>query len=307
LGSALDRLIPINLMRKYIFIAVIWVFFDITLIGAARLLSAQSSKVGDTSIIEQLSKVEYSDWQAKDKVLKDILSQKSILSEIEKDKLIEIFEQESRFEEDYVDRLRKQGVSLNDAIDKFDTEYRQKGYGNYFVEFAILISSFKNTKLIPSLLRAYYYYGGAIGPTIIIGMGEDAIEPLLECLNSKDRVVRDTSYEVLCGWVNAPVKAEDYTITRDMVIKDKRTLERIKVLFLKALSDKDIDVRSAAVEGLGAFPDEGVIKSLEEVAQHDPHSYYSKYEKKMKYPIREDAVKTIEIIKTKMKNRTETK
>jgi HEAT repeat protein len=155
-------------------------------------------------------------------------------------------------------------------------------------------------RAIPGLLRALHYYGGEIVPTHVIGIGEEALEVLLGFLNSEDRTLRNESYGVLSGWVNAPVKAEDYAITKGMAIKDKQTLDRIKVAFLKALNDKDMDVRSAAVYGLAAFPDETVIKSLEEVAKSDPYSFYSKYENKVKYPIREDAKRTIEKIRNKM-------
>jgi len=67
------------------------------------------------------------------------------------------------------------------------------------------------------------------------------------------------------------------------------------------LHNESTAVRSSAVFGLGAFPEDIVMRELEDVLNNDPYSYYSKYEDKVKHPIREDAKRTIEKLKAKMK------
>jgi hypothetical protein len=109
--------------------------------------------------------------------------------------------------------------------------------------------------------------------------------------------LKNTALFVLSVWVNAPITAEDYSITEDMRIKNQTMLAKIKDAFLIALNDKDADARSSAVFGLSAFPEDKVIKALEEVAKSDP--YYPNYEKG--YPLRNEAKKSIDKIKAKMR------
>ena len=252
-------------------------------------------------LLETLTKVEHSSWREKDIVIRKIQSSQIKVLESEKSQLMEMFEKESKFQDEYVTNLRSQGYSVNEAMDKFTQEIGWGKYLGYFGNFATLISSFKDVRAIPSLLRGLQQYGGAVVPTHIIALGEEAVKPLMDLIDSKDRTLSTMSFAVLATWVNAPIASEDYAITKEMAMKNPTVLERIKTIFLNALHDKNIDVRSSAVYGLKAFPEDMVLRELEEVAKNDPYSFYSTYEKKMTYPIREDATKSIKKIKEKMK------
>ena len=277
--------------------------FNVSFIGKTLALEKE-----EQGLLRLLQKTERSNWQEKDKIIrkwnKEIRQRRLQLSDDEKTKLIEMFEKESKFQEEYINNLKKQGFSDSKARNKFLYEYRKKGYyADYFINFALLVYSFKDTRAIPSLLKGLHYYGGAIVPTHIIAIGEDAVEPLIELLTSEDKTLRNTAFAVLATWVNAPIVTEDYSIDESLSIKDAKLLDRIKISFTKALHDKESEVRRRAVGGLGAFPEEEVIRELEEVSKNDPYSYYSEYEKKTKYPVRVGAKRTIEKLKTKMKNR----
>lgn len=233
------------------------------------------------------------------KILSEVKENKIQVSDKTKKTLIDAFEKESLSREAHVGMLKKQGIAENIARQKAYSDLGGKEYVRYYGDFATLISSFKDIRTIPSLLRGLNDYGGTVVPTHIITIGEDAVAPLINTLSSNDRVLRNMSFFVLSVWVNAPVVSEDYTVDESMSIKNINQLERIKKSFLGALKDKDVDVRSRAIYGLAAFPDDAVINDLESVAKSDP--YYSEYEKR--YPLREEADKSIEKIKTKIKNK----
>ncbi len=253
------------------------------------------------NLIETLNKAEHSKWREKNIVIRKVQEDREKLLESEKAKLVEMFEKESKFQDEYVDNLRRKGFSINDAIDKFDQEVGRQEYRKYFGTFADLISSFKDIRAVPSLLRGLFHYDGVVVFTYVISMGEIAVKPLMNLTNSEDRVLRIEAFAVLSKWINAPISGEDYEITEEMAIKNPIYRERIKTLFLEVLRDEDIDVRSSAVFGLRAFPDDTVLRELEKVAASDSYSYYSTYEKKMIYPIREDALRSVEKIKEKIR------
>ena len=256
------------------------------------------------NLLETLQRVENSDWREKAKVINEITKNNLNLSAPEKEKLILIFDKESKFQEEYIEDQKRRGLSLVNATDKFHKEAGTREYWTYFREFAEIISSFKEKKTIPSLLRGVCNFVGEGNFAIyIIDMGEKAIEPLIDLVDSKDKVLRTKSLSVLQQWAQAPIQTEDWGLTEDQAIKDKVLLNKIKNIFLRVLRDKDIDIRSAAVYGLKAFPEEDVIKALEDVAKNDPWAFSTKFDPEIRYPIREDALRSIEKIKEKMKNR----
>ncbi len=251
----------------------------------------------------ELFKREYSlDREKRQKILTELHQGKIKISNDLKTELIDMFLKESRFQEEYIDMQKKQGVSESKAREKFHQEYEiGKGYKEYYLGFAGLVASFKEIRAIPGLLYGLNLYGGAIVPTHIIRIGESAVEPLLEIAKSKDSNLKSMALFVLSVWVNAPKATEDYSITEEMAIKDTKLLYKLKNFFLKALHDKDERVRSSAVYGLGAFPEISVMRELEEIAKSDPYSFYNKFTNKTEYPIREDAKRSLEKLKAKMK------
>lgn len=230
-------------------------------------------------------------------VLREVKENKIKVSDEAKTTLIDAFEKESLSRQEYTRKLKEQGLSENVARQKSYRELGGKEYVRYYGDFAALISSFKDIRTIPSLLRGLNDYGGTVVPTQIIAIGEDAVGPLITASQSSDSVMKRMSIFVLSIWVNAPLVTEDYVVNENMSIKDQKLINKIKIVLVEALHDSDVDVRSRAIFGLGAFPDETVIKELEKAAINDP--YYSEYEKG--YPLRDDAKKSIEKIKAKLK------
>ena len=274
----------------------IFILFFCVFYSNASLADSNDAK----NILSRLEKAQKSDWKERQKEIIDINKSRRKglkLNDIEKKKIIDMFDDESNFQEQYIKKMQNKGLSYDRALDDFAANYRKKGYVKYYGEFAGLVSSQKDVRATPSLLKGLHYYGGAIVPSHITNLGEGAVEPLLNLAKSKDRATKVTAYSVLAKWVNAPIKREDYSITEEMSIRDKSLLNRIKSLFLKSLHDKDMDIRSASVYGLGAFPESIVLEKLEEVAKKDP--LYSKYSKT--FLIREDAEIVIKKIKEKMK------
>lgn len=283
-------------MNKFLYILIccsMCTLVSITTIAAPDKMTQQTQGKNTLKLLEN---VEHSTWQEKDNVLREIQLEKRPLSDVEKKKLLEMFDEESKFQQEYLDSLKKRGLSINEAYDKFGAEYLKKGYLNYFSNYTNYIYTLKDVSAIPSILRGLHYYGGAIVPTHVIGIGESAVQPLLDLLGSQDKILRNTAFFVLSVWVNAPMAAEDYSINNNMLITDSSKLSSIKTSFLEAINDKDSDVRLSIVYGLGAFPDEIVLRKLEDIANNDP--YLTKYSKK--YQIREEAKKSIKKIKAKL-------
>lgn len=210
--------------------------------------------------------------------------------------LIGEFDKESRLKPAFVALKRKEGLSLSQALSAADRKYRTNEYKSYFLSFARLISNFQDKRAVPALLRSISEYGPEISPSNITMIGDVAIGALLESAKSNEAEVKRTAYYVLGVWVKGPFSSEDYKISKAMGIKHK---QQIRKMFIEALNDEDIDVRSIAVSGLESFPDDEVVKKLEKVAEEDPYSYYSKRKNINKYPIRKDAQNILERIKMK--------
>ena len=288
-------------MKKLIYILVICFLSSLIGIGAPQ---AAENKSGDTksiNIMELLQKMQVSSWQERNKMLSEIRSNIPGLSDAEKTLLIEIFDKESRFYGEYVQKLKDEGLTLSKAMDRFDREYNNKGYFSYIVDFASLASSLKDTRVIPGLLRGLNNYGGAILPSHITSIGKDIIPPLIDLVNSKERVLKDMAFFLLTLLVKAPMQAEDYSLPDNIAIKDAELLEKLKTIFINALHDEDPGFRRSAIYGLEAFPEQEVIEALEEVAKNDPHYYM--YDGKKKYSVRREARSTIRILKEKIQNK----
>ena len=277
-------------------------FFIIFTVAFLYIDNCYAGKELKLNFLETLQKVENSDWREKAKVISEIRTTNPKLSDAEKGKLILIFDKESKFQEEYIEDQKKRGLSPVDANYKFYDEVGTREYWTYFREFTEIISSFKEKKAIPSLLRGVRYFVGEGNFAIyIIDMGEQVIETLIELTNSNDKVLRTTSFSVLAQWVQAPIQTEDWGLTEDQVINDKALLSSIKKVFMNGLQDKDTGIRRQAVYGLKAFPEEDVVKALEDIAKNDPYEFH--YEQKTEHPIREEALWSIEKIKEKMKNK----
>lgn len=247
-------------------------------------------------LVNKLKHTEYTKGEEKGKIVKEIVKEKGKLSNAMKSELIRIFENEFAFREKYFDDLKAKGFSVDKASNQVYKVFHKREHIRYYADFAELISSFKDKRGVPGILKGIRYYGPAIHPGAIALMGDGAAKALLNATKSNDKVLKDMAFFVLSVWVNAPIFAEDYSIPEELRIKDKNLLDKIKASFLEGLHDKTINVRSSAVYGLGAFPENDVVTELEKIRKDDP--YFSKYSKK--YPIREDAQKAIEKIKPQL-------
>lgn len=284
-----------NMKKMMIFI------LSVHIINMLFISNAFSKEAASEDYIEKITKVENAKWEDREELINEIQLKKSKLTEIEKNKIIDVFNKESSFQEKYINSIKQHGFTINEALDRFNDEYGKKGYARYFINFTKFISAFHDVRTISGLLRAIHDYGGAIVPTQVINMGDRAIEPLLTLTNSDDRTLKNTAMFVLSVWVNAPKVTEDYSLTKDMVVKDKKLLNSIKATFIDKLHDADVDVRSRAVYGLSAFSEEIVIRELEEVSRNDPYLYYNKYSKRTEYPVRDSARRSVEKLKSKIR------
>ncbi|MCK4846494.1 MAG: hypothetical protein KAS88_02395 [Deltaproteobacteria bacterium] len=209
-------------------------------------------------------------WQDRSEVLNEVLyGQLEIPSEL-KDKFIELIKEESVFEEKFVKNWIKTGLSEHEARVYFIQKYYKDGYMQYYSELSAVVSSFKDVRVVPFLLKGIYYGGGAVVPTHVINIGEGAVNPLFDAMRSDDMLMKRESVFVFSVWVNPPRDSDDYGVSEEMLITDSETLEKIKTAFLEALGDSDERVRVHAVYGLGAFPEDIVISRLEEIAKNDP-------------------------------------
>lgn len=262
--------------------------------GLFSIAGALFAKEKDQNLISKLKSTDYSKGEEKQKIIKDISHRKRKLTDAMKSELIGIFDNEFVIREKYIEDLKSKGLSVQEANDEALKVFHNKVIIKYYAELAALIASFKDSRGVPSLLRGIGYYGPSINPGTVASMGEGVVEILLNTAKSDEKMLKNMAFFVLSVWVNAPVFAEDYSITEDMRINDKHLLNKIKLSFLEGLRDSDIDVRSHAVYGLGAFPEKIVIDALEKVATEDT----GYYEESKEYPVRGDAQKALKKIKS---------
>ncbi len=125
--------------------------------------------------------------------------------------------------------------------------------------------------------------------------GEAVVPMLLELATSDIAPDRGNAVGVL-GEI---LKVEKYRLTR----LPAETLEQVEQALIMGTSDEDIGVRILAVRSLGKGGNKDTVQLLERVAQSDPAAIPADAGKN-RYPVREEAMKAIRLIKSEEKRKT---
>jgi hypothetical protein len=186
--------------------------------------------------------------------------------------------------------IRKNGNSSNEMRDALvrllsrETAYvgihpeLSEEFYSYYADLVWAVCSLRDPKSLDALLGVIT--NGNIVTSAIASFGGGAMKPVIDLLDNRDELVRDSAVEVLSEMLNPENRR---------TASSSEAREVIKVALLRASSDQSHYVRLTAVEALVKLGDAEGIRVVENIARTDPAdaSQYGGVEGF--YPVREAA------------------
>ncbi len=263
-------------MSKYLIVAIV-VFFAAFVCAEPGKDNPSSEKRNDNQVKRWVEKAKGGKWKEKHEAIKALKRMKGKISKEDKGVLMEVYDKETQFERNFTLGKMNEGHTLREASLMFEEQYGSKGYHRYYNDFSFFVKTLASKENVESLLKGMVFAGPSItSADVIKATGDEGPELLLELLESDDPYVRSGAFSVLSMWVRAPVYAEDYTISEEYIIEDKKILKELRKLFIDAIKEKKYAKnfsRASALHGLSAFDDDEVLHLLEKVLEetHKKH------------------------------------
>lgn len=178
------------------------------------------------------------------------------------------------------ENLRHESARRRHAVGIFSEECT-----NFYGDLIGAVASLKDERSVNAALGAITT--GSMATGILLEFPEDALDPVLEKQKLNDPLVRASAVFVLSEMV------ENARTNKSAKALDESSIEKIRKGLLQGAHDEKFYVRRSAVDGLGALGDPESVRELERLVSSDPYKDYSKDEKRVRYPVREAAQKSL--------------
>jgi HEAT repeat protein len=260
---------------------MLFTFIATFIIGIA---SAVSQESGGPSLLSQL----HSDnWQQRAAAVDKLIENRHARMPDEvKNALLDLLDRENA--------LIESTLRESNGVEGVSVKYGE-GYSEYYSTLAGAVdqSADYNDKRTLGILVHSSYSPDSPFAAKLASQGEVVIPMLLDLANSDLAAYRSKGLGVL-GEI---LKVEKYRLSR----LPAETLEQVEQALIKGTGDEDVGVRMLAVRSLGLAGDKDTVQLLERIAQSDPAAIPAGGAAKSKYPVREEALKAISLIKKEEK------
>jgi len=263
-------------MRKILIILAVATFLSINDTGVSSFCNAQLLKSENEGIETILKQLENPDWEERAKVMYHYKLKRFVKDERIKVALISLLEEENKLFNTFFD------------YDRYD-ELQVKKYWVYYRNLRDEVALLRDERAIPAVVNSYNW--GQAVVHVLEEMGELAVAPLIEKLNSKYSVTKKYDFSI--------IRILEKIVERHSLSNESKV--KIKEVFIKALKDEEPYVRKYAVRGLGHIEDTDVIPLIKSLAKNDPCEQVEMVEGRKKkiylYPVREEAKKVLKKLK----------
>lgn len=262
--------------------------FTIIVIFIISVAFAMSQKSEDQNIL--LSQLQSNDWQQRAAAAEKLIANRDAhRSEEVKQALIDLLDRENQLIESTLRESNGlEGVSVK--------------YGEGYSEYYSMILGDVDQLVEASDKRALKVLArGAYNPDSQLAMklanyGEDIVPTLLELALNDFASHRENALAIL-GEI---LKRGELTAKR--IPNEMR--EEIKQALVRGTSDKEFWVRAQAVRSIGKAGDKNAIPLLEKILETDPGAIPAAEPGVERYPVREEALKAISLIKNREKHKS---
>lgn len=236
-----------------------------------------------------LSQLRSDDWLQRSRgVEKLIADRKALGSKDVKDALADLLDRENQL----VEATLRESNGLEGVSVKYG-----EGYSEYY---AVLLGAVDqvadyNDKRTLSILAHGSYNSDSPFAVKLASHGEPIVPILLEMANSDISSSRANAVGVL-GEV---LKIGKYGV----VVLLPETQGQVEQALIRGTDDEDVGVRMLAVQGLGKAGRSDTIQLLERIAQSDKASFPAAGAAKSRYPVREEALKALSMLKAEEKRK----
>jgi len=234
-----------------------------------------------------LSQLRSDDWLQRSRGVEKLIADRKALGSKEvKDALVDLLDRENQL----VEATLRESNGLEGVSVKYG-----EGYSEYY---AVLLGAVDqvadyNDKRTLSILVHCSYNSDSPFAVKLASHGEPIVPILLEMTNSDISSSRANAVGVL-GEV---LKIGKYGV----VVLAPETQGQVEQALIRGTDDEDVGVRMLAVQALGKAGNQDTIQLLEKIAQSDKASVPAVGGGKNRYPVREEALKAISLIKNEGK------
>lgn len=199
----------------------------------------------------------------------------------------DLFEKELNKRKEAMDLIRKLGNA--NKLPQEMVYLNSEQYGMYSVYLCEILGKSNDISLLPFLVEH------CLIPEVLINFGDSAVKPVMNIVQTTSNPIKKMSaISVLSEMLKH--KKEGYIVKGEL-------RRKIKEVLIKATKDPDRYIKSMAVNALGDSEDKDIIPILEKIEENDPYSFKEKDITsgtiKIRYPVREEAKKTLEELKAK--------
>ena len=261
--------------------------FTIIVIFIVGVVFAMSQKSEDRSIL--LSQLQFDDWQQRAAAVEKLIANRDThRSEDVKNALIDLLDRENQ--------LIESTLRESNGLEGVSVKYGE-GYSEYYSVLAGAvdqIADYSDERTLNILVHSSYNPDSPFAMKLA-SYGEAVVPILLKMANNDLAPYRGDALGVL-GEV---LKRNTYRTIR----LPADTKEQAEQALIRGASDPDVGVRMLAVRSIGKAGDKNAIPLLEKIMETDPGAIPAADPGAKRFPVREEALKAISLIKNREKHK----
>ena len=230
-----------------------------------------------------LSRLQSDDWQKRAAAVEKVIANRNThRSEEVRNALIDLLDRETQLIES---TLRESNGSEGVSV-KYGEGY--SAYYSVLLGAVDQVADYNDERTLNILVHSSYN-GDSPFAMKLASYGEPVVPMLLNKANSDIAPSRGSALAVL-GEI---LKVEKYRAIR----LPADTNEQVRQSLIRGTADQDVGVRMQAVQALGKAGGNDAVQLLEKIAKSDPAAIPAHVAGENRYPVREEALKAIRLIK----------
>lgn len=262
---------------------ILLIFIAMFIVGVAF---AVNQKGNEQSRL--LSQLRSDDWLQRSRGVEKLITDRKALGSKEvKDALVDLLDRENQL----IESTLRESHGLEGVSVKYGEGYSE--YYSVLLGAVDQVADYNDKRTLNILVHCSYNYDSPFAMKLA-SHGEPVVPMLLEMANSDISSNRANALGVL-GEV---LKIGKYGV----VVLPPETHGQVEQALIRGTDDEDVGVRMLAVQALGKGGNKDTAQLLERIAQSDPAAIPAGAGKS-RYPVREEALKALSLIKTEEKGK----